>query len=195
MRIIKLYIILNIILVCTYVYPNTNYLTDSTEIELKSGLVFKSEIEHRTGDSTYTDYVQLMNLTDKAQALQFRILINKAPDDNNILIINSIQKGSDINDPGWLLEYNTIQDASNQNGATKDEILVLLYDTKLDGGLIPGSYSSLIEINYGVIDIPNAKSNIKSSMRISNAEASTSNGNPIDITSNMNELKIFLKSK
>jgi len=166
---------------------------NSTDVVTISGLIFEKQMEYLVGDSSYTDVIQLVNLCDKAQAMQFRLLINKAPDDSTILIFKDIQKGSDLSDPSWLLDYNVIKGPSAKNGASQDEIFVVLYNLNYNGGLIPGDYKSLFNVNYALPGIIDLEKDIKSSMKISHAEASTFEGNAIDIKPTRNELKIYLK--
>ncbi|HEY6625608.1 MAG TPA: hypothetical protein VIZ21_01520 [Ignavibacteriaceae bacterium] len=166
---------------------------NSTDVVTISGLIFEKEIEYLVGDSSYTDVIQLVNLCDKAQAMQFRLLINKAPDDSTILIFKDIQKGSDLSDPSWLLDYNVIKGPSAKNGASQDEIFVVLYNLNYNSGLMPGDYNNLFNVNYALPGIIDLEKDIKSSIKISHAEASTFEGNAIDIKPTRNELKIYLK--
>ena len=159
------------------------------------GLIFEKETEYRLQDSSYTNVIQLLNLGDKAQAMQFRILINKAPDDNTILIFEDIQKGSDLSDPSWLLDFNIIKGEITQNGASQDEIYVVLYNQNLNGGLLPGDYYNLFTVNYRLTTLPGSQDDIKSSIKISNAEASTTKGVAINIKPSRDEFKIYLKRK
>lgn len=166
---------------------------NSTDVVTISGLIFEKEIEYLVGDSSYTDVIQLINLCDKAQAMQFRLLINKAPDDSTILIFKDIQKGSDLSDPSWLLDYNVIKGPSAKNGASQDEIFVVLYNLNYNSGLMPGDYNNLFNVNYALPGIIDLEKDIKSSIKISHAEASTFEGNAVDIKPTRNELKIYLK--
>lgn len=161
------------------------------EVDTNHGLIFEKELEYRLEDSSYTDVIQLLNLGDKAQAVQFRLLINKAADDSTILIFKDLQKGSDLSDPSWLLDFNVIKDPVALNGASQDEIFVVLYNLNQNGGLLPGDYSDLINVNYEVAALPDLQNNIKSSIKISHAEASTFDGNSIDITPTRDEFKIY----
>jgi len=166
---------------------------NSTDVVTISGLIFEKQMEYLVGDSSYTDVIQLVNLCDKAQAMQFRLLINKAPDDSTILIFKDIQKGSDLSDPSWLLDYNVIKGPSAKNGASQDEIFVVLYNLNYNSGLMPGDYKNLFNVNYALTGISDLEKDIKSSIKISHAEASTFEGNAIDIKPTRNELKIYLK--
>jgi hypothetical protein len=168
---------------------------DSKKAKSNSGLIFNKKAVNIREDSSYTDLIQLMNLDGKVHALQFRLLINKADDDSTVLIFKDIQKGSDLSDASWLLDYNAIKGPILSNGAAKYEIFVVLYNTTQNGGLPPGDYSDLIKVNYKVPDMPNLKKDIKSSMKISHVEASTFNGFPINIAPAKNELKIHIKRK
>ena len=167
--------------------------SDSTEVATSYGLIFGKEIEYRLEDSLYTDVIKLLNLCDKTQAMQFRVLINKAPDDSTILIFKDIKKGSDLSDPSWLLDYNVIKGPVAQNEASQDEIYIVLYNMNQNGGLLPGDYNNLITVNYRIARIPDLKNDIKSSLKISNAEASTFQGVAIDIKPSRDELNIYVK--
>ena len=164
-----------------------------TILRLTSGFVFEKESAYEPEDHSYTDKIQLISLTQKAQALQFRLLVNKAADDSTILFFESIQKGSDISDSSWVLDYNIFRGPVDSNGASKDEIYILLYNVIYNGGLLPGNYYELFKVNYKIVDLPNTEDSIKSSFKISNAEASTSLGDPINITPSRDEFKIYAK--
>ena len=191
----RIALLLSLILSCIYVFPQTNHSKNSNQSELISGLVFRNDSVIRLEDSSYTDTIQLLNLKGTVQALQFKLLFNKSSDDSKILIFKSVQKGPDLNDPAWLLEYNILPGKTHSNEESKDEIFVLLYNSNLKGGLVPGDYNSLVEITYDVIDLPKFSSSVKSSINISNAEAGSSDGNKINITSRHSELKIVVNSK
>ncbi len=167
--------------------------SDSTEVATGYGLIFENEIEYRLEDSLYTDVIKLLNLCEKTQAMQFRLLINKAPDDSTILIFKDIEKGSDLSDASWLLDYNVIKGPVAQNGASQDEIYIVLYNMNQDGGLLPGDYNNLITVNYRIAGLPGLQNDIKSSIKISHAEASTFQGIAIDIKPSRDELKIYVK--
>ena len=167
--------------------PLPNYPTTT------SGLVFEKESAYEWEDNAYTDKIQLISLSLKAQALQFRLLVNKSANDSTILIFDNLQKGSDISDTTWILDYNVFRGPVDSNGASKDEIYVLLYNVIQNGGLPPGNYYELFKVNYRIVDLPDTKDSVKSSMKITNAIASTSLGQPIDITPSRDEFKIYAK--
>jgi hypothetical protein len=160
---------------------------------LTYGLVFEKEYVYEPEDSSYTDKIQLISLSEKVQALQFRLLVNKAADDSTILIFEDLRKGSDISDSSWALDYNIFKGTVDSNGASKDEIYVLLYNVIQNGGLPPGNYYDLFEVDYKIVDLPDIKDSIKSSFKITNTQASTSQGDPIDITPSRDEFKIYAK--
>ena len=191
----NLVVIVYIILFNFSSIAQTNHLFNSAEVETNRGLIFEKELEYRLEDSSYTDVIQLLSLSDRAQAVQFRLLINKADDDSTILIFKDIQKGSDLSDPSWLLDYNIIKGPITPNGASQDEIYIVLYNLNQNGGLLSGDHSNLINVNYEVADLPDLKNNIKSSMKISHAEASTFEGLSIDITPTRDEFKIYAKGR
>lgn len=184
-----------IILVYLPCNAQTEKKSESTISENNAGLHFLKESDHRLDDSTYTDIIQLTKLTGKVQALQFRILFNKSDDDTAILAFKDIQKGSDLKDPGWLLDYNIIKGSTVPSGTSDDEIYVVLYNSNLDGGLPPGDYNDLVRVKYEIIDLASSKKEIKSSIKISHVQASTFNGFPIKIEPLRDEFKVYVKSK
>jgi hypothetical protein len=162
------------------------------------GLIFAQDTISRLEDSTYTDVIQLKSLDAKAQAIQFRLLVNKASDDNTILRFQNIQKGADVATADWSLQYEVFRGPFTTNGSSIDSIYVLLYNLNEDSGL-PGNltgvdYDSLLKVNYYVADIEGADT-LKSSFRITNAEASTFQGFPIIITPSRDELSILVKNR
>jgi hypothetical protein len=161
----------------------------------KTGLVFQQDTVFRLEDFSYTDIMQLKSLTAKAQALQFRLKVNKASTDNTILTFQSLQKGNDVSDASWVLNYNVIRGPINPNGASQDEVLVLLYNLNQNNGLPPGNYNDLLRVNYRVADLPALTDSIKSSFLITDALASTYQGYPIDITPSRNELTVIARNR
>jgi Secretion system C-terminal sorting domain len=161
----------------------------------KYGIVFALDSVYQLEDDSYTDIIQLKDLAYKAQAIQFRLLVNQSLDDNVILTFQNLQKGMDVIDPGWVLNYNVIRGDLTGNGASKDEIFVLLYNLNQNSGLNPGTYNDLINVTYRVANLQANEDSIKSSFLISNAEASTFEGFPIDITPSRNEFKIIAKNR
>lgn len=159
------------------------------------GLVFQEDTVWRLEDDFYQDRMQLMDLDAKAQAIQFRLQVNKAVDDNVILTFQSIQKGADVSDASWVLDYNIFRGPITANGASVDEIFVLLYNLNQDGGLDPGNYSDLLRVNYRVADLPALQDSVKSSFQITNAEGSTYQGFPIDITPSNDELVVLARNR
>jgi len=169
--------------------------SSKSEVGTSYGLIFEKENGYRLEDSSYTDVIQLFNLCDKAQAMQFRLLLNKAPDDSTILIFKDIQKGSDLSDPSWLLDFNVMKGQVSKNGASQDEIYVVLYNLNQNGGLLPGDYKNLFNVNYRLTNLNGLQGDIKSSLKISHAEASTFQGDAIDIKPSRDEFKILVKVK
>jgi hypothetical protein len=188
-------ILVIVLYISTSVLAQSNDSSKSTKVGTNSGLIFEKEIEYRLEDSSFTDVIQLFNLCDKAQAMQFRLLINKAPDDSTILIFKDFQKGSDLSDPSWLLDFNIMKGSVTQNGASQDEIYVVLYNLNQNGGLLPGDYKNLFTVNYQLTNLTGTQGDIKSSMKISHAEASTFQGDTIDIKPSRDEFKILVKVK
>ena len=160
-----------------------------------AGIIFSQDSVYRLEDNSYMNIMQLKSLTDSLHALQFRLQTNKEPDDNVILIFQNIQKGSDVSDPDWVLVYNIIRGQITPNGASRDEIFVLLYNLNQGVGLPPGDYNDLFRINYRVADLPALQDSIKSTIRITNAEASTYEGIPIDITPSRDKLTVIAKNR
>jgi hypothetical protein len=192
---IKHFVIVLIILFSFFSIAQTDKQSGSSKSATDSGLIFKKEIEYRLDDSSYTDVIQLLNLSGKAQAIQFRILINKSADDSTILIFKDIQKGSDLSDQNWLLDYNVFKGSVVSNKASRDEIYVVLYNSKQDGGLLLGDHLDLIRVNYESAKLTGSKNDIKSSMKISHSEASTFNGMAINIAPSRDEYKIYVRKK
>lgn len=161
----------------------------------KTGLVFQQDTVFRLEDFSFTDMMQLKNLAAKAQALQFRLKVNTASNDNTILTFQSLQKGNDVSDVSWVLNYNVIRGPINPNGASQDEVLVLLYNLNQNNGLPPGNYNDLLRVNYRVADLPALTDSVKSSFIITDALASTYQGYPIDITPSRNELTVIARNR
>lgn len=161
----------------------------------KTGLVFQQDTVFRLEDFSFTDVMQLKNLATKAQALQFRLKVNTASNDNTILTFQSLQKGNDVSDVSWVLNYNVIRGPINPNGASQDEVLVLLYNLNQNNGLPPGNYNDLLRVNYRVADLPALTDSVKSSFIITDALASTYQGYPIDITPSRNELTVIARNR
>lgn len=175
-----------------FLMGQTNKTSDS-KISGSHGLIFEKESVTRLVDSSYTENIQLINLGEKTQAIQFRLSFNNAKDDSTILVFEDIQKGTDLNDPSWLLDFNVIKGQVLKNGASKDEVFVVLYNINLDGGLLPGDYPHSITVKYRVTKADNLNSELKSSIKITNAEASTSKGFAIDIKPSRTEFRILVK--
>ena len=53
--------------------------------------------------------LQLKNLTDSLHSLQFRLQVNKEISDNVVLISQNVQKGADVIDPNWIMQYNIVR--------------------------------------------------------------------------------------
>jgi hypothetical protein len=158
------------------------------------GLVFSQDSVTRKEDSTYTNVIQLKSLSAEAQAIQFRLLVNKSSNDNTILRFQNIQKGADVSSADWALQYEVFRGPFTPTGASVDSIYVLLYNLNENNGLLAGSYDSLLKVNYSVADISGADT-LKSSFRITNAEASTFQGFPITITPSRSELVVLVRNR
>ena len=158
------------------------------------GILFENKTTERMAGGLYTETMHLNNLSDKTQAFQFRLLFNKSEGDSTILIFQDIQKASDLADESWQLSYNVVKGSLLNNGASQDEVLVLVYNLNQNNGLLPGSYKHLLKVNYKAAFI-SGKFATNSSIQINNAEASTYRGFPVDITPSENKLNIEIKDK
>jgi hypothetical protein len=124
------------------------------------------------------------------------LLTNQVTGDDVILTFQNIVKGSDVSDPGWILDYNVIRGPIGPNGASQDEILVLLYNIE-EGVSLPGGadYTDLLTVNYRAADLPALVDFSKSSILITNEEASSFDGYPIPITSSDPELQVIVQNR
>lgn len=163
------------------------------------GLIFEKDTVRNLEDSIYVEKIQLKfndpSNDPKIQALQFRILVNKSASDNVFLTFMDIQKGSDVSDPSWNLQYNVRRGPLTSNGASVDTIFVLLYNLLQNNGLNEGDYNNLLKVKYRVADLPALVDTAKSTFRITNAEASTYQGNPIDITPSRDNLVVLATNR
>ncbi len=155
------------------------------------GIIFQRDTVYQLEDDSYIEIMQLKDLSDTLQALQFKLLVNKSLDDSTILTFQNIQKGSDILDPSWVLDYNVFRGLLTANGGSVDEINVLLYNLHQNNGLPEGNYDELFKVKYRVADLPVLHDSIKSSIKITEALGSTYQGYPINITPSRNELVVF----
>jgi len=160
-----------------------------------AGLIFEQDTVYRLEDNSYMDILQLKNLPDSLHALQFRIQTNKEIGDNIFLTFLNIQKGSDLSDSTWVLVYNIVRGPINPNGASTDEVFVLIYNLNQGAGLAPGDYNELFRITYRVADLPALQDSIKSTIKITHAEASTFEGLPINITPSRDLLTIIGRNR
>lgn len=161
------------------------------------GLIFENEKDTLLEDAFYMETIQLKALTGYAKAVQFRLLVNRAPDDTPILTFQNIQKGTNVSDPTWILDYNVIRGPILPNGASCDTIMVLLYNIHEGEGwtLGPGDWNDLLHVNFKVANLPALQDLVKSSFLIKNAEASTYDGFSIDITPSRDQLAIYAKNR
>jgi hypothetical protein len=165
------------------------------------GLIFKNDTTTRLEDFSYIDTLQLIDVNfgplgaDKIQALQFRLLVNKSLGDETILTFQSLAKGSNVSDPNWILNYNVVRGPIQGNGASQDEIYVLLYNLQADSGLAAGDYLDLLRVTYRVADLPALLDLVPSTFQITNAEASTTLGNPINITPSRDKFVVLAKNR
>ena len=166
----------------------------SAVVVTDAGIIFQQDTVYRVEDNSYFDVIQLKNLTDSLHALQFRINVNKEVDDNVILTFQSIQKGSDVIDSSWILNYNIVRGPITPNGASVDSVYVLLYNTNQGYGLPPGSYNELLKVNYRVADITPLQDSLKSTMKITHAEGSSYSGLPIDVDPSRDILTVIAEN-
>ena len=162
------------------------------------GLVFEEDSVFNLEEDFYPATMQLLDLPPgpAVQALQFRLLTNQAVDDNTILTFQNIVKGSDVASADWILEYNVLRGPIQSNGASQDEIIILLYNLNVNNGLPGGTnYNDLFTVNYRVADLPALTDSVKSSFLITSAEASTFEGFPITITPSRDELVVIAKNR
>ena len=73
------------------------------------------------------------------------------------------------------------------------EVYIMLYNLNQNGGLLPWDYNNLFKVNYRLAVRPGLQKDIKSSMKISYAEASTFDGFAIDIKPARDEFKLYVK--
>jgi hypothetical protein len=163
-----------------------------------SGLVFTQDTAFVLEEDFYSETMQLLGLPigNDVHALQFRLLTNQVTGDDVILTFQSLVKGTDVSDPGWVLDYNVIRGDIQPNGASQDEILVLLYNIN-EGVSLPGGvdYTNLLKVNYRAADLPALVDYSKSSILITNAEASSYLGTSIPITPTDPELQVVVKNR
>lgn len=150
-------------------------------IELK-GLTWKNENVYRLEDNSFRDTLQLIAASYPIHALQFTIYTNQEIGDNTILSFLNIQKGSNIADPNWVLDYNVVRGPITGNGASQDVIYVVVYNTTTISLPAGQNYNDLLRVNYRVANLPALQDTIPSTMAIKNAQGSTYEGNPVDIT-------------
>ena len=166
----------------------------SAKVVSDAGILFEQETVYRVEDNSYIDIMQLKNLPDTLHALQFRINVNKEIDDNVILTFESLEKGSDVSDPGWIMVYNIFRGPITPNGGSVDSIYVLLYNTNQGFGLIPGNYNEMFKVHYRVANIPPLQDSLKSTLKITHAEGSTFDGRPINVTPSHDKLTVIGRS-
>jgi hypothetical protein len=160
-----------------------------------TGLIFEQDTVIQLEDESYIEEMQLKNLAADAHAIQFKLLVNTETGDNTILTFQKIRKGPDVSDAGWVLDYNVFRGPITPNGASVDTIFVLLYNLNQNMGLQAGDYDSLLEVQYRISKLPALQDSVNSSIRITNAEASTYEGNPIDITPSPDDMIVIAQNR
>ena len=192
---IKLSVLIYFILFPISVIGQTIGSDNSTLLSQDHGLIFEKESHKLLADSSYISTIQLTKLSGEAHGMQFRLLFNKDAEDSTILIFKEIQKGADLSDPSWLLDFNVIKGEILKNGASQDEVFIVVYNLDQGGGLLPGEYNNLFTVKYKIASLADSEKNIKSSIKIAHAQASTFDGFAIDIAPSRDELKITVKRK
>ena len=192
---IRLSVLIYFILLTISVIGQTIGSANSTILSQDHGLIFEKESHKLLADSSYISTIQLTKLSGKAHGMQFRLLFNKDAEDSTILIFKDIQKGADLSDPSWLLDFNVIKGEILKNGASQDEVFIVVYSLDQGGGLLPGEYNNLFTVKYKIASLADSEKNIKSSIKIAHAQASTFDGFAIDIAPSRDELKITVKRK
>jgi len=164
----------------------------------RSGLVFQQDTAYVLEAAFYQEKMQLVGTMPgpKIQAMQFRLLTNLDPLDQNILTFQNIQKGNDVNTSDWVLDFNLVRGDITANGASKDTIFVLLYNLQQNNGLPTGvDYLDLLRVNYRVADLPALTDYAKSSIEIKFELASTFEGNRVIIESSDSALQVIAKNR
>jgi hypothetical protein len=165
-----------------------------------SGLVFDKEYVSRLEDSVYTDVLQLQNLnvgSGTLQALSFKLLVNYGVSDDTLLTFLNLQKGSDVSDPSWLLQTEVKRGFQNGDGA-KDTVIVLLYNSLQNNGLVSGSYTDLLRFRYRTANLPALQDSSSSSFSIIVPTGSNANGGSINISSlpvSLSNLSVSVKNR
>ena len=160
------------------------------------GLIFEKDTVTRLENASYMDVMQLKALNANLKALQFRLLVNQSGGDTPILTFQNIQKGSNLSDPSWVLDYNVVRGPILPNGASVDVIYVLVYNINQGPGwaLGPGDWNDLLHVNYRVANLPAGQNNIRSTFKITNAAGSQFDGTAIDITPSRDILTVIAKN-
>jgi len=159
------------------------------------GLVFENIDTTVYENDSYSSYMDLLDLNGPVNALQFTLATNMETGDNIILTYQSIVKNSGaISGPDWILETNVVRGTINANGASEDLIHVLLYNISQSAALT-GSYDKLFKVNYKVAKLPPPPIvEQHSTFKILNAEASTSEGFPVDIVPSTDILTVNVQA-
>ncbi|MCZ7612709.1 MAG: choice-of-anchor D domain-containing protein [Ignavibacteriaceae bacterium] len=167
----------------------------SANVVSDAGIIFELDSVYKLEDNSYMEIMQLKNLTDSLHAFQFRIQVNKEISDNVILIFQNIQKGTDVADASWILRSTITRGPITPNGASMDEVFVLLYNINQGAGLAPGNYNNLFRVNYTVADLEPLQDSLKSTFRITHVEGSDYQGLPIDITPSRDLLNVIARNR
>jgi hypothetical protein len=155
-------------------------------------LQFASATRSRKDNTTgYTDSLQLINYVGKPlQSLQFKIVTNSTTSNGNLVILRSVERGSNIPAANWSFNSRIIHGVANSDGAAKDTVTVVIYGIGRADTLPAGSYTSLVKFAYDVINIAEPDTqwvkdtimNVQSSIPIYGTSAGINAGNAQVIT-------------
>ncbi len=114
-------------------------------------------------------------------------------DDNTILTYQSIEKDHcNVSGANWILETNVVRGPITANGASEDTIYVLLYNISMQLEIfLLVITNDMFTVNYRVARLqPTCRTTSNLHLESFNAEGSTFEGFPIDITPSRNDLYV-----
>jgi hypothetical protein len=95
----------------------------------------------------YRDSLQLAGYVgNPLKALQLHVVTN------GLLIVRSVERGSDIPSPGFSFSSVIARGPVNADGSTNDTIKVVIFGNG-SSALPPGTYNSLVRFSYDVVNI------------------------------------------
>ncbi len=155
-------------------------------------LQFASATRSRKDNTTgYTDSLQLINYSGKPlQSLQFQIVTNSTTSNGNLVILRSVERGSNIPAANWSFNSRIVRGVANSDGAGKDTVTIVIYGIGRADTLPAGSYTSLVKFAYDVVNITEPDTqwvkdtilNVQSSIPIYGTSAGINAGNAQVIT-------------